>query len=51
MTCKNCGSKNNSDSTYCSNCGNLVDEALYTRKKKELQIVKRGSTNPQKPNK
>lgn len=36
MTCKNCGSKNNSDSTYCSNCGNLVDEALYTRKKKEL---------------
>ena len=36
MTCKNCGSKNNSDSTYCSNCGSLVDETLYTRKKKEL---------------
>ncbi len=36
MTCKNCGFKNDSKATYCSNCGSLVDEALYTRKKKEL---------------
>ena len=36
MTCKNCGSKNNTDAKYCSDCGSLVDEALYTRKKKEL---------------
>ena len=36
MTCKNCGSKNDSSAKYCSDCGSLVDEALYTRKKKEL---------------
>lgn len=36
MTCKNCGSKNPKDAKYCSDCGSLVDEALYTRKKKEL---------------
>lgn len=36
MTCKNCGSRNTNDAKYCSSCGNLVDEALYTRKKKEL---------------
>ena len=36
MTCKNCGAKNVKDAKYCSACGSLVDEALYTRKKKEL---------------
>lgn len=36
MTCKNCGAKNKSDATYCSDCGSLVDEQQSSEKRKEL---------------
>ncbi len=36
MECKNCDAENAKDAKYCSACGSLVDEELYSKKRTEL---------------
>lgn len=36
MICKNCSYENEKNAKYCSACGSLVDEKLYSTRRKEL---------------
>lgn len=39
MRCKICGSDNSSGSKYCTSCGALIENNIYSEKNEELGIV------------